>query len=216
MWRRPVRTASLWRRRSRGRRWRDGVAHALQRLNSELDQTKRRALGLDGHLVSRLQPRTIWVASHAMNVASRRWAPCPRSAGGAWGHRQRSCGLDLRLRPPELGSLLSARRDVASEPDRRYELHAPEARRLEKDANAQAADLSKWAQKYAKDTPLDTSQITGAFRAVLDGRIRPSPGEDPDASHGRSGVEVHEPTRDGRQRDLRLLAHEGPRHGHRR
>lgn len=144
----------------------------LQRLNSELDQTKRRALGLDGIWSRVFNPRTIWVASHAMNVASKTMGAMSAIGGGAWGIASGVAGSIYDYGRQGLGSVIGAATSRQNQiAGMSYMLQKPGV--SEKDANAQAADLFKWAQKYAKDTPLDTSQITGAFGQFLTAEFDP-------------------------------------------
>lgn len=134
----------------------------LNRLNHELTQTRRVALGLDGIWSRIFNPRTIWAASHALNVASKAAGAIGAVAGGLSG----VAGGAMRLGQAGVGSVIDAatgRQNALSSLS--YMLEKPGTSR--ESAERQARDAYGWAQKYAKETPLDTKDIVGAFTSFM-------------------------------------------------
>lgn len=129
----------------------------VSRFSSELTAMRRQALGMDGVFRRIFDPRTIWVASHSLNVLSKGLGAVRAVAGGVAG----VLGSIYDVGKSGIDSVIDAatKRQNATE-TMAYMFEKPGT--SEKDARKQAGDMFAWAQKYAKDTPLDTADITGA------------------------------------------------------
>ena len=134
----------------------------LNRLNSELTATRRIALGLDGVWSRVFNPRTIWAASHALNVASKA-AGAIGAVGGAIGG---VAGMAVNAGKAGVGSVIDAatgRQNALA--SLTYMLNTGGV--SEDEARGKAKEAYGWAQKYAKETPLDTKDIVGAFTSFM-------------------------------------------------
>ena len=144
----------------------------LGKLNAELTQTRRAALGMDGIWAKMFNPRSIWAVSHALNVASKGIGAIQTVAGAIASPIGAASNMAYDYGSKGVGSVIDAatarQNQIAS---MSYMLEKPGT--SEKEATSQAKELFAWAQKYAKATPLDTSQITGAFGQFLTAEFNP-------------------------------------------
>lgn len=134
----------------------------LNRLNSELTATRRIALGLDGVWSRVFNPRTIWAASHALNVAGK----AAGAIGAVGGAVSGAAGMAVSAGKAGVGSVIDAatgRQNALA--SLTYMLNTGGV--SEDEARGKAKDAYGWAQKYAKETPLDTKDIVGAFTSFM-------------------------------------------------
>lgn len=129
------------------------------KLTSELHQMRKGALGMDGIFARVFNPRTIWVASHALNVMAKGWGVISTVAGGALG-----------IVSSIADKLYDAGKSVVETviESAQFRQNAITGMTYMLDGNEQAAkDLFKSAQELAQDTPLDTDVIIKSMKSFL-------------------------------------------------
>lgn len=74
------------------------------KLTTELTKTRRAVLGMDGLFARVFNPKTIWMASHALNVLSKGYQ-FAKATAGSWAHSQYEQGKDLLMQIVDAGKL---------------------------------------------------------------------------------------------------------------
>lgn len=129
------------------------------KLTGELTNMRKGVLGMDGLFSRVFNPRTIWVASHALNVMSKGWGVISTVAGGAL-----NIVTSLAEKMFDVGKGIV---DTVIE-SAQFRQNAITGMTYMLDGNEQAAkDLFKSAQALAQDTPLDTDVIVSSIKSFL-------------------------------------------------
>lgn len=130
----------------------------IGKMTSELNSMRRSALGMDGVFKKIFSPRTIWIASHTLNVLSKGYGVLSTVVGGVAGAVGKIAGTVYDAGKGLLETVIDAaqfRQNALTGLE--YMLGSKEA----------ANDMFAYAQKAAQETPLDTDKVIKGLKELV-------------------------------------------------
>lgn len=141
----------------------------VNRMTHEVREQRRAAMGMEGLWAKIFNPRTIWIASHSLNVLSKGFGVMKTLAGGVAGVVGGIAEKSLDVGRGLLETIVdSARVREDTMVAFREMLHGSKEER-----EAQAQDLYKFAVDAATQTPLDTDKIIEYLKDLTKGGFAP-------------------------------------------
>ncbi len=132
----------------------------VSKLNSEIDYSRRSAMGMEGFWKKVFDPKVIWHFSHALNVVSKGLGAIEAVAGPIFGGLSKVGGMLFEGGSSMVTNVIEA----AQFRQNSLVAIASEMEGDEKERMKQAKDLFKFAQQTAKETPLDTKDVIAGIR----------------------------------------------------
>ena len=132
----------------------------VSKLNSEIDYSRRSAMGMEGFWKKVFDPKVIWHFSHALNVVSKGLGAIEAVAGPIFGGLSKVGGMLFEGGSSMVTNVIEA----AQFRQNSLVAIASEMEGDEKERMKQAKDLFAFAQQTAKETPLDTKDVIAGIR----------------------------------------------------
>lgn len=133
----------------------------VNKMTDELRKQRRAALGMDGLFKRIFNPRTIWVASHALNVLSKGYGALSTAAGGAGAVLGKGAELGKGMLEEVIESAEERENTIIALKETFH--GSPEEK------SKQAEEVYDWIRKAAQQTPLETPYLIEVAKKLGEG-----------------------------------------------